>query len=84
MTRDAAIVVLFMFVVVCLGVLAFVLPNWLSTRQKLAAARERIDALRGQLAGSQAMLDTSRQQLLRCREQVIARNLEDLGKRDAS
>lgn len=65
------------------GVMCLIIPEWLRERRRNAVLTERVEQLRRQYNGAQAMLDTSRQQLLRCREQVIARNLDDLGKRDA-
>lgn len=81
-TAWLAVVALLLFAVTLLALVALV-PEWVRERRRSVVLAEKLEEARRLLAGSQAQHETARQALIRCREQVIARNLEELRKADA-
>lgn len=62
--------------------LCLLIPDWVRERIRAAQLTDRLAESQRLLAQTQAQLETTRQALIRCREQVIARNLDELKKRD--
>lgn len=63
--------------------LCIVVPEWWRERQLGRLARERLEEARRRLSTTQLQLETSRQLLLKCREQMVTRNLDEIKARDA-
>lgn len=72
-------------IVAALSIVALCLlaPEWWRERQSARQLRQKVTELQRKLSAQQLQLDTSRQLLIRCREQVVARSIDDLKARDA-